>query len=789
MKEMDTILSYSIIVQEKLKRWANYLVYMIISLGLLVLLGWEFDIELLKRPILHLVAMNPATAVLFILLGFSFLFVLPDKNSKTIKRIGYVFIGIAFITTFLKLLSVFIDFNMAVDHILFSEKIDKEIINNVSNRMAPNTAFCFLLVSIALSFLSYRPSDKKIISCQVILLIVILIALLSVLGYMYHVPSFYGVLEHIPMAIHTAIGFLCISLAILFVNPDKGIMKGFTTIYSGSQMARFLIPAAIIIPSLLGFICLLGHRAELFSTEFGVAILILGIIIIFVSLIAYNSISLNKKDIQRKEAKIQLENNIWQLQENEEKFQKAFQGSAAGITITRLSDSTYVEVNNTFIQMTGYSKEELVGHTSSELGMIVNLKRREEILQQIKEHGSAKNFEMTVRSKSENIIEILSSVETILLRGEKHAINIIYDITDKKKAEDELKKSNMLFSNLFEYNPSSIAIFRISDTKMININNSFLHLFGFSNKEEVIGKKATELNIWYDPKQRDEIVRLLKKNDKALHLEGQVRTSQGEAKWASTSVIGIEIDEQPCLLAVTIDITKRKHTEEQLETVNKELEAFSYSISHDLRAPLRAVNGYAKILEDDYYKLFDEEGKRLLSTIQYNAVKMSRLIDDLLAFSRLGRKEILKTDLDMNKMIEDVLVELNKTTKHKTKIKSGILHSVKGDFTLINQVVFNLISNGIKYSSKKPDPFIEITSEVKDKEIIYTVKDNGDGFDMRYVDKLFGVFQRLHTSEEFEGVGVGLAIVKRIINKHGGKVWAESELGKSATFYFTLPIE
>jgi light-regulated signal transduction histidine kinase (bacteriophytochrome) len=166
---------------------------------------------------------------------------------------------------------------------------------------------------------------------------------------------------------------------------------------------------------------------------------------------------------------------------------------------------------------------------------------------------------------------------------------------------------------------------------------------------------------------------------------------------------------------------------------------------------------------------------------------MSQLIDDLLAFSRLGRKSIQKSNLNMDDLIESALVDISKTTEHKAKIVVSPLHPVVGDYALLNQVFVNLISNAIKYSSKKSEPLVEIFSKKSNGEVTFTVKDNGDGFDMKYADKLFGVFQRLHTPEEFDGTGVGLAIVHRVIAKHGGKVWGTGEPGKGATFSFTLP--
>jgi signal transduction histidine kinase len=225
----------------------------------------------------------------------------------------------------------------------------------------------------------------------------------------------------------------------------------------------------------------------------------------------------------------------------------------------------------------------------------------------------------------------------------------------------------------------------------------------------------------------------------------------------------------------------------QLESANKELESFSYSVSHDLRAPLRAVNGFAILLGERYDGLLDSEGKRLLNIIKENANKMGLLIDDLLAFSRLGKKEIHKSVINMTALAENALHELNTSQQVEAEVKIYDLHPALADTTLMHQVWLNLLSNAIKYSSNKKAPVITISSEEKDGELVYSIADNGVGFNMRYAHKLFGVFQRLHDAEDFEGTGVGLALVHRIITKQGGKIWAKARVGKGATFYFSLP--
>ncbi len=227
---------------------------------------------------------------------------------------------------------------------------------------------------------------------------------------------------------------------------------------------------------------------------------------------------------------------------------------------------------------------------------------------------------------------------------------------------------------------------------------------------------------------------------------------------------------------------------EKLEFANKELESFSYSVSHDLRAPLRAINGYTQILTEDFSKDLNAEAKKHIETISKNSRRMSTLIDDLLAFSRLGKKEITKNEVNMQDIVASVVLDLcNQYTIEKNRFKIGTLLPVMGDGSLLKQVWINLISNAYKYSANNTAQSIEIGSEQTDGVITFHVKDNGVGFDMKYYDKLFGIFQRLHSDSEFEGTGVGLAIVQRIVNRHGGKVWAQAKVNEGATFYFTIP--
>jgi PAS domain S-box-containing protein len=226
----------------------------------------------------------------------------------------------------------------------------------------------------------------------------------------------------------------------------------------------------------------------------------------------------------------------------------------------------------------------------------------------------------------------------------------------------------------------------------------------------------------------------------------------------------------------------------ELKKAEEELGSFSYSVSHDLRAPIRAINGYTQILVEDHSDNIDPDGKKILQSIINNSKKMGLLIDDLLAFSKLGRKEVFSTIINMNALVNGVLHEIITEKDQKIPIiEMEELAPSTGDPSLIKQVWVNLISNAIKYSQYKAEIRIKITSVVENDTIIYSIKDWGAGFDMAYYDKLFGVFQRLHSQEEFAGTGIGLAIVQKIVNRHHGTVWAESKLDEGASFYFSLP--
>lgn len=461
-------------------------------------------------------------------------------------------------------------------------------------------------------------------------------------------------------------------------------------------------------------------------------------------------------------------------------------------------------VNDNFCNISKYSREELIGQDHRIINSGFHPGEFIRNLWVTIAKGNIWRGELRNKAKDGTYYWVDTTIVPFLdEKGKPYQyVAIRSDITSRKETEDHLKKSLKEISD-YKYALDESSIVAITNQKGIiqHANDNFCKISKYS-REELIGQDHRLINSGFHSKDFIRKLWVTIANGKIWTGELKNRAKDGSYYWVDTTIVPF-LDEhgKPYqYVAIRADITGRKLAEEENIKLNQdleirvkqrteELEAFSYSISHDLRAPLRAVNGYARILEEDYAGSFDNEGKRLLNVVQDNARKMDTLINNMLAFSKVGKKEINRSMIDMRSLVEDVWADLSKDQDCKAKIEISELQPAIADRNLINQVWVNLLSNAIKYSANTPVPIIRISSERKKDEIFYSVADNGAGFDMRYADKLFGVFQRLHSSEDFEGTGVGLAIVHRVVTKHGGKVWAEGEVGKGAIFRFSLPVE
>ena len=377
-----------------------------------------------------------------------------------------------------------------------------------------------------------------------------------------------------------------------------------------------------------------------------------------------------------------------------------------------------------------------------------------------------------------------------------------------KEQDEHVEKVNTeLLKLLLECKDYSIVMLDATG-RIISWNEDAAFMYGYKIEEIIYeneaqlytlediekGKPRIHLNLAIKNGKCEFETLKRKKNGSAFYTNNIISTRYNADKTVNGfAKITRDIDFQKKLEATNTALhnqleEKVKQRTKELLTVNKELEAFSYSVSHDLRSPLRAISGYSTMLKKKYEAIIDDEGNRMIKMIVDKTRIMGLLIDDLLTFSRMARLEIVSDAIDMKTMAETCMNDLLQTetaVKYTTQILD--MPECKGDSNMLKQVWYNLLSNAIKYSSKKTNPEI-ITGSVENSEMhIYYVKDNGAGFEMKYATKLFGVFQRLHRQDEFEGTGLGLALAKRIVSKHSGEIWAESILNEGTTFYFSIP--
>jgi PAS domain S-box-containing protein len=455
--------------------------------------------------------------------------------------------------------------------------------------------------------------------------------------------------------------------------------------------------------------------------------------------------------------------------------------------ISNEPDGTIGDVNEAMVQVTGVTRENLLGTPFAQY--FTEPRKAEEAHQQAYYKGSVLNYPLSIRHVSGKITDVLYNAR--VYKGQNGVVQGVYaslrDITERKQAEEEMKMQQAYTRSLIEASLDPLVTIS-PEGKITDVNEASVRATGVS-RWNLIG---TDFSDYFTEPER------AREGYEQVFAQGFVADYPLTIRHNLRKVLynaSVYKDERGRVLGVFAaarDISAQSKQEVRINKLNEELEqrileleSFSYSVSHDLRAPLRGIDGFIAIFLTKYFHQVDAEGQRLLANVRRNVNKMGSLIDELLTLSRIGMKDIQIANIDMFELVNTVLEELSEL-KGKCSVVIKTLVPAKGDVALIKQVLVNLISNAFKYSAKKSKPVIEIGCYPDEGETQYYIRDNGVGFDMEYSNKLFGVFQRLHDPEEYQGTGVGLAIVKRIITRHGGSVWAVGKEGEGATFYFTL---
>ncbi len=520
------------------------------------------------------------------------------------------------------------------------------------------------------------------------------------------------------------------------------------------------------------------------------------------------------------------------LAESEDRYRSLFENNHAIMLIVDPEHSLVVDVNPAATSFYGWSREEMRGMPLSQ----VNSLEPTELVRQMERAIAfeANTFEFRHIKADGSLCEVEVFSGPITIGGRRLLYSIVQDISARKRAQEALRQSEERYRLLVKLAPIGIAVHRHGC--LVFANEAGAAIMGAASPDDLIG---TPINSIIHP---DILPQTLERMQAMLRGVPNLYPNEEQFVRLDGTVIDVEVtaapityETQPAVLVIVTDITARKRMAEEehrmyaeleesrkrlvdalaertraeeqvrqlnadlekrvqvrtaeLETAIRELEAFSYSVSHDLRAPLRALNGFTRILADGHGHLLNAEGRYALGVIESEAHRLGQLIDDLLEFSRLGRKALSCSFVDQTTIVRSVFDELR--IEHPTPgldLRIHPLPVVSCDPRLMRQVWVNLVDNALKFSRNREAPIIEVEGELGGHEAVFHIRDNGAGFDMAYSDKLFGVFQRLHSKEEFEGTGVGLALVQRIVHRHGGRIWAEGEVGRGAAFHFALPL-
>jgi PAS domain S-box-containing protein len=505
--------------------------------------------------------------------------------------------------------------------------------------------------------------------------------------------------------------------------------------------------------------------------------------------------------------------DISALQISEEKFARAFHSGAVPMAISTMAEGRYIEINDAFVKTLGYTREEIIGQTNLAIGLFVYPGDRETLRNEIAEKGRVENTLAKVRRKDGEILTGLFTISPVQIGAEACWLTTMHDISAQKQAQQALRESERVYretsrflETLLDAIPDMIGVQTAHDHCIVRYNAAGYH-FLQRTPEEIIGRCCFELighnapcetcatSLVYVSRRPEHIQKYVPELDTWFDVGAYpVFDEQGEIQYVIEHLrdITLQKNAEDAIRRLNSELEQRvQERTSQLEAANKELEAFSYSVSHDLRAPLRAVDGFTRILLEDHHNQLDNEGRRILKRLREASQRMTQLIDSLLRLSRLSRAGMRPQRVNLSQIAEKIAADLQESQPGRAV--TFTIHpsmEAQADPAMIHLLLDNLMRNAWKFTQKHAAAHIEVGSlrqAGRAGQTVYFVRDDGAGFDMTFAEKLFTPFQRLHSPDDFEGTGIGLTIVQRIVHRHGGRIWAEGVPEQGAAFYFTLP--
>lgn len=747
-------------------------------LGIGVLAGWQFGAASITRVIPGLPAMNPMVAVCFVLAGSSLLILQLARDATLPRCLGMGLSVIAALIGAGRLVEYATPWTVGIDSLLHPRPVAVS-----ASQVGAWTAAAFVAIGIAIT-LTYVQTDRRRGSLiQIAAMVSGGLGLLNLVGYLYGAESLHG-----PMALHTTVGIVALSAAVLFVFPERGLLRATLNAGQGGSLLRLLLPAVVIIPLVLGWLRILGQRSGLFGFEIGTAFVTMGTIVGLAALAWWSALALERAAARRSETEAE-------LRESEERNRLIFQNIPIPAWVYDLETLAFLGVNDAAVETYGYGREEFLAMT------IKDIRPPEEVpvlLETISRTDDSAHGDGLWRHSTRDgkLIEVQITSHPLAFGGRPAELVLAQDVTQRNRIEAALRASEERFRTLATTANDAI-VSADSGGRVTYLNSAAERLFGFVTAE-AIGEPLTILmpKRFHDAHEAG-LERYNRTGEarvvgNTIELVG--RRKDGSEFPMELSLAAWSLGSENAFTGIIRDISDRKQAEEtvrryadQLEAANSELDAFAYSVSHDLRAPLRSIQGFGQALLEDCEDRLDDSGREHLQRIRKAAERMATLIDDLLELSRVARASLRSERVDLSSLAEAILAELVEGEPDRSVQVSVMPGAVAiGDPRLLKVVLDNLLRNAWKYTRTKPEAHIEFGVSRQGAAATYYVRDNGVGFDMAYVDKLFQPFQRLHSATEFEGTGVGLASVQRIVTRHGGRVWAEGAENRGATVYFTL---